>query len=167
MLVNIPGFLQPLRRILLSNKLEYAVVYPWVDSEKRWPYHVVEMSERDRCAMWRYMLQTVAAMHDRGIAHGDIKPSNFVQPRTQPLQPVLIDHETVHVPGRDRPSEARTYCYEKLPAANSFVRDRYALGATMAHCLVGYGHKGLDLEFHVNWLEVLRKYQYVLCLHST
>lgn len=162
MLVNIPGFLQPLRTIPLSRGLEHAVVYPWVDGAERWPYNVVDMSARDRCAMWRYMMQTVAAMHDRGITHGDIKPTNFVQPRAQPLQPVLIDHETVRAPRRDPPSFRVTYCYEELGAVDQFAKDRYALGATMAHCLVGYRRTHLDLEFHVDWPQVLHKYRYVV-----
>lgn len=110
--------------------------------------------------MWHYMIQTVAAMHERGIAHGDIKPGNFVLPRAQPLQPVLIDHESVHAPRRDPRNIIFTRCYREYSAMDGFAHDRYALGATMAHCLVGCGTR-LDLEDSVDWLAVLDRYRCV------
>lgn len=161
-LVNIPGFLQPLHIIPLSCGTRHAVVYPWVDGIDRWYYSVPEMDVRDRCCLWRYMMQTVATMHERGIAHGDIKPANFVLPRTQPLQPVLIDHETVHAPQRDPRRIRYTECYNNLDAVDGFAQDRYALGASMAHCLVGfYTDLGNILEDQVNWLAVLERHRCV------
>jgi len=77
-------------------------------------------------------------LHQRGLAHGDIKPANFVFPRTDPLRPTLIDLETLFDPElKRRPIK---YTVGFVPpydrGADGFAYDRYAVGVTIAKLII-------------------------------
>ena len=100
-------------------------------------------------------------MHQQGVAHGDIKPSILVFCRKRPLQPVLIDLETLHDPKLQHKPRKYTPLYTPLSKDHDgFAHDRYAIGATILHIVVGLGSLDVDGDDYFDWSELLDNSRY-------
>jgi two-component system sensor kinase len=104
------------------------------------------LSTREVVRLAIELLQVLAAVHARGLVHGDIKPSNVVLASGRVDAPVLVDfglarHMFVHGNREDLPSESISYLAPEqaglLARGIDGRADLYGLGLLMYEAIAG------------------------------
>jgi serine/threonine protein kinase/uncharacterized membrane protein YidH (DUF202 family) len=101
-------------RDLLSQypELTYAVLMPWIEGPT-WQEVILErkpLPKEQALALARALAETLTALEERGLAHGDLSGPNVMlpaldsayQPSTHPI--ALVDVEQMYAPGMDKPN---------------------------------------------------------------
>lgn len=97
------------------------------------------------------LVRGVMAMHDAGVAHGDLKPSNILV-TDDPIAPHFIDYHDFSC-GADGEIQSSAYTPTK---GGRFERDRFAVTVITAELLDGVRISDMDLRRIQNAIEMCR-----------
>lgn len=171
---------QQIPRLLnhFQNNQEFYVVYEFIEGEVLSKQITVgeRLSESEVIALLKDVLQVLSFIHQRGVIHGDIKPSNLIQ-RQSDNKIILIDFAqfkqivTLDINGQKivvKPGGTDGYMPpEQLQNKLKPCSDIYALGMTAIQALTGESPEQLqkDSQEEIIWrnqAQVSRKLAIIL-----
>ncbi|MGC8856861.1 MAG: hypothetical protein ACP5QU_08685 [Anaerolineae bacterium] len=146
--------------------LTYAVLMPWVDGPT-WQEVILErkpLSPAQSLALARALAETLTALEERGLAHGDLSGPNVLlpalektyQPATHPI--ALVDVEQMYAPGLDQPRDITSGSagYAHLQAAGGLwgpEADRFAGAVILAEMLAWCDPQAVDAAWGESYFD--------------